>query len=184
MFNEIEAGQICETAYGAIIDGKDSLRSIPGLLKRIIKEKAWARRKVKMHGIVELPSLRELITRKPMIGWGEDPAKIEALLRDDPEVLAMWREAMKEQGKRNDIHDNIMEVKEQKQGTSRSYTLARLQRVRPDLFEMVKAGKLSANAAAIKAGWRKKKTNLETMLGLWKKLTSDERKQFLKEVGG
>lgn len=90
-------------------------------------------------------------------GWGEDPAKIEAVIRDDAEVLAMWREAMKEQthdrgnqhtgGK----HDNVMAAT--RQGNSRAYTCARLQREAPELFEEVKAGRMSANKAAIAAGF-------------------------------
>lgn len=43
-----------------------------------------------------------------------------------------------------------------KRGTKRDYTLARLHRDRPDLAQRVEAGELSANAAAIEAGFRKK----------------------------
>ena len=67
-----------------------------------------------------------------MEGWGENPERIEALIRDDVEVLAMWRDAMKgKQGQRTDLVDNINEVKPSK-GTSRSYTVSRLQREAPD----------------------------------------------------
>lgn len=44
---------------------------------------------------------------------------------------------MKEQGARNDFNDNVIEVA--KQGNSRSYTLSRLQRESPELWEKVKA---------------------------------------------
>jgi hypothetical protein len=40
-------------------------------------------------------------------------------------------------------------------GTTANYTLARLDRSRPDLAKRVRAGELSANAAAIKAVWPK-----------------------------
>jgi hypothetical protein len=40
-------------------------------------------------------------------------------------------------------------------GNLRSYTVARLKRDRPDLAERVIAGELSANAAAVEAGFRK-----------------------------
>ncbi len=65
--------------------------------------------------------------------------RAKAIIRDDPEALAAWREAMKEQGKRNDLVDNVNEVTADK-GNSRSYTVSRLQKQRPDLFERVKAG--------------------------------------------
>ena len=57
----------------------------------------------------------------------EDPAQIEAVIRDDPEALVMYREAMKGQGKRTDLHSNGMEVSAQ-QGTTRAYSLSRVQR--------------------------------------------------------
>jgi hypothetical protein len=41
-------------------------------------------------------------------------------------------------------------------GSDTSYTLARLKRDRPDLLDRVKSGELSANAAAIEAGFRVK----------------------------
>lgn len=41
------------------------------------------------------------------------------------------------------------------QGTSRAYTLTRLESERPDLYERVCRKELSANAAAIEAGFRK-----------------------------
>jgi hypothetical protein len=40
-------------------------------------------------------------------------------------------------------------------GTSKDYTLARLERDNAALYERVSRGELSANAAAIEAGWRK-----------------------------
>ncbi len=48
-------------------------------------------------------------------------------------------------------------------GTSREYTLRRLRRDRPELAEMVIGGKLSANAAAIEAGFRKRATPLDQL---------------------
>jgi hypothetical protein len=60
-------------------------------------------------------------------------------------------------------------------GTTVEYTLARLNRDRPDLAARVRAGELSANAAAIEAGFRKKPSALEQVLRLLPKLTSEER---------
>lgn len=55
-------------------------------------------------------------------------------------------------------------------GNSRAYNLNRLKREAPELFEEVKSGKMSANAAAIKAGFRKKDTDHEKAVKLLKKL--------------
>jgi len=69
---------------------------------------------------------------------------VQGLDNDDPEVLALWREAMKGQeggNKRSEeaiTNNNIIGGKST-QGTSLAYTLSRLQRQRPDLFEKVAA---------------------------------------------
>jgi hypothetical protein len=56
----------------------------------------------------------------------------------------------------------------------RDYDLARLRRDRPDLAERVEAGEVSANAAAIEAGFRRKPTPYEQVLKLLPKLTDAE----------
>jgi hypothetical protein len=156
--NEVENGQLCQSTIESLYEATGGLKQFPGLLKKIIANKAWERR-VNKGKVIELSSLRELITEKPIRGWGEDPKKVEAVIKDDPECLALYREAMKEPpGTRNDLCNNITEVESQKTGTSKAYTCERLKRVAPELFEEVKAGRMSANAAAIQAGIRKKPT--------------------------
>jgi hypothetical protein len=176
--NEVEAYQVCNSAISALSHGETSLSTFPKLLRRIIDERAWESRRVPGKGVVTMQSLRELVTTAPITGWGEDPAKIEAVIRDDAEVLAMWREAMKAQGKRN-LPDNVKEVTA---GNSRAYTVSRLQREAPDLFAKVAAGEISANAAAIKAGFRKRKSPLDQLLHWWARCGEQERAVFISRV--
>ena len=151
--NEIEKGQIAVTTVQCFTRADGSLASFPGLLKRVIQEKVWERRIHNGH-LIELPNLRALITEKPIRGWGQNPDKIQAVIQDDAEALALFREAMKgEEGgdkkshakitNNNIIGDDCRTV----QGTSKAYTISRLKRDRPDLFERVVAGELSANRA-------------------------------------
>ena len=184
MMNEIEKGQLCDSVMSAIHHGLGNLETVPALLRRIIENKAWEARQVKMHGVVQLSSLRELITKEPMVGWGENPDRIEALIRDDAEVLAMWREEMVERpGKPSKVNldnaDNVSNKERVQAGNSRAYTVSRLQREAPDLFAQVAAGTISANAAAIKAGFRKKPTPLDQLNAAWNKVSEEERRQFL-----
>ena len=117
-----------------------------------------------------------------MRGWGEDPKKVEAVIKDEPEVLEMYREAMKQQGDRN-LSDNVREV--DGSGNSRSYTLSRLKRESPELFQDVCDGKLSANAAAIEAGFRHKTITIRgdtveaAVRGLLRHFTADEIREAL-----
>jgi hypothetical protein len=64
-------------------------------------------------------------------------------------------------------------------GTGRAYTEARLRRDRPDLAARVRSGELSANAAAIEAGFRKQATPIQKMLRWVPDLTEDEWQQLV-----
>ncbi len=68
-------------------------------------------------------------------------------------------------------------------GNSREYTLARLKRDRPDLAELVIGGALSANAAAIEAGFRRRDTPVDTLHRAWGRASDDERAAFLHKIG-
>jgi hypothetical protein len=154
--NEIERGQLCQTTIESLYEATGGLRQFPALLKKVIATRAWERRVV--HGkVVELSSLRELITAKPVQGWGEDPSKVEAVIRDDPEALASFREAML--GKpgpkpESQSGNNVTEI-ERVTGNGRAYSIARVQReCDADTVAAVMAGDMSANAALVKAGVR------------------------------
>ena len=162
--NEIECGQLCSTASSSLSRAEFGLSNFPKLLKKIIQFRAWEKRRLvtpdgrHIGGVIELQGLRELIATKPLKGWGEDPKKVEALIKDDPECLTMYREEMKPsvgRKKKGQSVDNINALETPK-GTSKSYTLSRLERESPELFDSVCSGELSANAAAIKAGFRQK----------------------------
>jgi hypothetical protein len=100
------------------------------------------------------------------------PAMVEALLHKSGDVIveAMFRRAMTAPVGTNQHSDNVTTLKPER-GNSRAYTLDRLQRERPELFAQAEAGKLSANAAAIQAGFRKKLTPFERVQKLLPELT-------------
>jgi len=67
-------------------------------------------------------------------------------------------------------------------GNSTSYTLRRLARERPDLLARVETGEMSANKAAIEAGFRKVLSPLEQARKAFAKLTDDQRATLLAEL--
>lgn len=74
-------------------------------------------------------------------------------------MLTVWREEMKERpGPKTTCNysDNVTVIDGPERGNTKAYTLSRLKRESPELFQAVCDGELSANAAAIKAGFRKK----------------------------
>ena len=157
--NEIERGQLCQSTIESLYEATGGMRHFPGLLKKIIRNKAWERR-TNRGKVIELASLRELITEKPVRGWGEDPKKVEAVIKDDPEALAMFREAMKGQeggDKRSQAAttDNNVISDRSPVGNSRAYSISRVQRsCDAETVAAVMAGTVTPNAALVKAGIR------------------------------
>jgi hypothetical protein len=88
-------------------------------------------------------------------GWKNQIDAIQELLDlKAPEIAGKFRNAMGGgQGARNDLTEPTDIIsksgRSEGHGTSKSYTLDRLERDYPDLFERVIAGELSANAAAV-----------------------------------
>ena len=140
--------------------GTQAFELVPLALKKVIIEKQWQRYKGK-HG--NPFNSFEAFVRHPL--WQGLETTIDDLrvyCRKQPTIQKLILGAM-EPGRggqrgstkeeRANRSDNITPTK---RGTSAIYTLKRLKRDRPDLFQQVLGGDLSANAAAIEAGFRKK----------------------------
>jgi hypothetical protein len=158
--NEVEKGQLCQSTIESLYEATGGMKQFPGLLKKIIANKAWERRLSKGK-VIELASLRELITEKPVRGWGEDARTVEAVIKDDPECLAMFRDAMKEHAGRpakestNNVSTIPDEGRNTEHGNSRAYSIDRVKReCEPEVVAEVMSGKMSPNAALVKAGIR------------------------------
>jgi hypothetical protein len=185
-------GDLCKMTMRCFRDVDGSLSSLPGLIKEIIESKAW---EIREHNgrIYELPSLMDLVTRKPLEGWGEDPKKIEALIKDDAEALSMWDDEMK--GSHGGDHGNQYAKKVGKsdnvtlgkRGNSKAHSLSVLKRKAPDMFQAVCNGELTANAAMIQAGLRKSVVSVganpeSAAKTLKKKFGLDYVKELIKEL--
>jgi hypothetical protein len=150
--------QITDALGSALRKGDHGLSVVPGLLRRAIKEKAWGERVVHQtkQQIPAFPSLRVYIETAPPEGLGATCDIVERLIKDDTEILALFRKATtRGKGQPKKSNGDIITIKPER-GTSRAYLLERLQRERRDLFNKVLADELSANAAAIEAGFRPK----------------------------
>jgi hypothetical protein len=155
MLNDIEKAQLASATIQCFSGLDGNLGIFPSLLKKVIEEKVWQRRV--HHGrTYELPNLHALITRKPLEGWGEDPKKIEAIIKDNAEVLAMYREEMTEgAGRPSELISNNITNKGSITGTSRAYSIARVKKdCEPETVAEVLAGKISPNAALVRSGIR------------------------------
>jgi hypothetical protein len=128
-------------------------------------------------------SFVEFITAKPLSGCGWPLDKVAALIKDNPGVLTLWREATTRPVGTNQYAEgshNVTTLKAQR-GNSVAYTLTRLKREAPELHQAVCRGEMSANAAAIQAGFRKRLTPLEQLQRLLPKLSAAHKRAIMPE---
>jgi hypothetical protein len=129
------------------------------------------------HAIVALKAFDAQLTREGF--KGDQPSKLIFDRVIDEQIKPVVGQGDYGRGRpMSDRHNNIMSI----QGTAREYTIARLKKERPDLADRVIAGELSANAAAIEAGFRKVKTPLEQLRQWWKKASKQERATFRRDI--
>jgi hypothetical protein len=60
----------------------------------------------------------------------------------------------------------------------RGYVLARLRRDDPALLARVERGELTANAAAVEKGWRRKRTPYDELVSAWNRASDNDRSHF------
>lgn len=98
--------------------------------------------------------------------------------------LLTHSEAGKLGGRGNKASGDCQRLSVGAKGNTVEYKLARLDRDRPDLAAKVRAGDLSANAAAIEAGFRKPPTPLAQLRSAWKRASDEDKAVFRRETAG
>lgn len=155
-----EAGVIVAHLSRALLDGSRDLRTVPGLIKRIIIENMWQERVDPASGRSYGPfrSFGEFVgTPVSDGGLGSTIRQLENLCRDDKEALdAIDRATQGDHGgNRRSGTFNVDNVHiERPSGNRESTALRRLRKDRPDLHARVLAGELSANWAMVEASFR------------------------------
>lgn len=160
------------------------LETFPNMVARCLEHRLWERRFCRAKGR-PFKSALEYFTHNEPDGVGTTPDMVAKLLKGT-DVEGKWREAAAGhigRPSKDEKNDNIINLRAQ-QGTSRAFTLARLEREAPKLAAAVHAGEMSANAAAIEAGFRKKPTPFEQVQKLIPKLTKGERAKLVAMLGG
>lgn len=144
-------------------EGSLDLQAVERLLVDVIESGAWQSFHTP-NGVPVAPgSFREFITAEPFQGLGATPEKITTLLGDNNTAVVKMRKLLDRRGERTDLGNNITDVgRTAVTGTRRDYTLDRLQRDAPELFDAVQRKELSPNAAAIQAGFRPKTFTVRT----------------------
>ena len=168
---------VCRSFGNAILDGKH-LSVIPKLLKKILKEGMWKRRKIATDGrVVEHVRFEDFVTTPPLEGIGADMVTVKNLIREDLEAVDLLDRAVQNKpGRPTGTRNNVTHYPE---GNSRDKAIRRLRKDAPELHERVLAGELSPHRAMVQAGFRKEPTRIERMISEWNNATEDERGKFL-----
>ncbi len=173
--NLLENGALISDLYQTITFGGASIKNIPGLVKRIIKEHRWNCWLNPYNAeVYELSDFRQFVEEKPHKGGlGTDVPTLKKLCEHDNEALALIDELTKRKpggDKRSeDYHFNVHNMNNEPRpwGTSRQAGLRRLQKEvdqakgdRKDLIKAIQgqvlANEMSVNAAMVELGIRQK----------------------------
>lgn len=155
-------------------------------LRTMLKRGSWKRFRTPNGNEVKHDRFIDFVVAPRPSGIETTVDDLKRIVSDDNEATVLLRNALKgKPGPRS--HDNIRETGgPDAYGTSRSHTLDRLAREAPELRQRVDAGELSANAAAIKAGFRPRtftvRADPESAARTLKKQLTQEQVAQLKEL--
>jgi hypothetical protein len=191
----------------SLVDGKSGLDAVPKLLTRIIRDELW--RSFYCEPVlaeVEHNSFEHYVTDCLPTGLGTTIQMLKNMCRDDTEALdaidrATQRKPGNESGANQYVKDeggifNNIQDSRAPTGTSRDAALRRLRKDRADLHEKVLRGEISAHAAMLDAGFRKKpsqaeicvkafrkaENRLEALQLIWAQLEPHEIEWFQREI--
>lgn len=136
--------------------GDRAIGTVPALVRRVLEEDAWRDFETSRGELVHHERFADFVTTAPLKGLGASVDLVRRIVKDDVETLDRLDQALKQgsrPGARTDLFDNVQEVKAP-DGNSESAALRRLRKDAPDLHGDVLAGRLSAHAAMVKAGFR------------------------------
>jgi hypothetical protein len=155
----------------ALNEGEHGLSAVPGHIKKIIKEDMWQDRIVQATGErAQFDQFSDFMNAPPPKGLGADADMLKRMCEDDEEALRLLREETTGEhgGDRGNQHTggNVNNINDGRSaGSSKDYTLDRLAREDAELYERVVEGEMSANQAAIEAGFRDKKASIPVHKG-------------------
>lgn len=143
---------LVEALGSALRRGGNALEDVPDLLKRVLSEESWREFITPRGELVQHARFVDFVTTPPTQGIGASPDLVERIIEPDAEALELFRDAMKEKPgpKSRDV------ITRTETGTSRGYALQRLRKDAPSLHSEVLAGRISAHAAMVQAGFRPK----------------------------
>jgi len=169
MMSDLERRDVyVSNLQSALSDGQHGLNAVPGHIKQIIQEDMWQDRIVQATGErAQYDTFTAFVNDSPPKGLGADVDMLKRMCDNDPDALRLLREVVTgDDGRPEKTEKSVDNVNSSRSsGNSKDYTLDRLARERPDLYEDVVQDRKSANAAAIEAGFRTKTVSVPVHKG-------------------
>lgn len=140
----------------ALRNSDEGLSSVPKLLKRALLEETWREFVTRLGDHVLHETFEQFVKAPPMAGLGADVDLVKRIAATDAEAADLVDAALAgRQGRRTDLGNNVPEVG-RPEGNSQAKALRRLRKDAPELHAEVVAGRISAHAAMVQAGFRPK----------------------------
>lgn len=170
------AGSLTLSLQESLAEGKHGLDAVPKLIKRIIRDELWRSFYCKpVLAQIEFATFEKYVVDDLPTGLGTTVQMLKNICRDDDEALSLIDKAtQRKAGDWNthpepdvivdNVNNNIRPT-----GNTKDAALRRLRKDRADLHEKVIAGEISAHAAMIDAGFRKKPTQSEICVKAFRK---------------
>jgi len=175
-----ESWDVVQALQDSLADGKHGLAAVPKLITRIIKEGMWRSFWCgPLNVMVEHGSFESYVTDEMPTGLGADMRTIRNICNDD----SIARDAIDEvtQNKPGRPVETLNIVQGiAPAGNSRDAALRRLRKDQPKLHAKVLSGELSAHAAMVEAGYRKKLSHAEKCVAAFRK--SENRLEPLRVI--
>lgn len=147
----------------AVRQGTGGLDIIPKLVLRVIDEDRWQERITKLDTMARFAHFEQFVMTPPIDGLGSSVDMLIRLCKDDKDALDAIDRAMKRPNHRPEkTVDNVHSSEERPTGNTEQAAIRRLRKDRPDLHKKVIAGKMSAHAAMVEAGFRKRTITIPT----------------------
>jgi len=152
---------LVEALGSALREGEHGLKTGPALLVRVLREESWRSFVTQRGDEVEHEHFEQFVRMPPLKGLGASMRLIEKLIESLDEEAdraeardLLDRAVQRPAGRPRKMQDVIQGSAPS--GTSREAGLRRLRKDRPDLHAEVLVGHLSAHAAMVQAGFRRR----------------------------
>lgn len=147
---------LVEALGSALRRGGNALEDVPDLLKRVLAEESWREFITPRGELVQHERFVDFVTTAPTRGIGASVDLVRRIVGSDTEALDLLDQALQNAPHVHTPRPDVDISNVRPTGTTQAAALRRLRKDAPSLHTEVLAGRLSAHAAMVQAGFRPK----------------------------